>query len=181
MVAPPAKPDAVAAPAVLSSGEAQDGPRLRTASAAFGPAPSTLQQQAENLAEGRPALERAAATGNRGAQLAVTPISLRSEAAPVPAPAAASRNPASGPKPAGAYQVQVGAYSSAAEAEKALVATLERAAGILSAAAPVTAPVQSGSRQLYRARFAGFDSAAAQTACQELRRRQIECFVAKAE
>jgi len=82
---------------------------------------------------------------------------------------------------AGGYHVQVGAYTSLAEAEKALVATLERAPTVLAEAAPRTIPVVSGSRRLYRARFVGLDSSAARNACEELRRRKIDCFVAKAE
>lgn len=82
---------------------------------------------------------------------------------------------------ASGYHVQVGAYRSLAEAEKALVATLEQAPTVLAEAAPRTIPVVSGSRQLYRARFVGLDSSAARNACEELRRRKIDCFVAKAE
>lgn len=186
MVVPPGPHQAAAVP---SMAKPEDKPQLAMASAAIGPAPSTLQQQAANLARGLPALARVAMSNDSGvagresAQLPVTRAALRSEAPPAPAPAAVRPDPAPPPAPkaAGPYQIQIGAYSTVTEAEKALVATLERAAGVLSAAAPVTTPVQSGSRQLYRARFAGFDSQAATSACQELRRRQIDCFVAKAE
>jgi len=43
----------------------------------------------------------------------------------------------------------------------------------------VTQPVTRGQHQFFRARFIGFDSAGATSACQELRRRSIDCFVAK--
>lgn len=77
--------------------------------------------------------------------------------------------------------LQVGAYSTAAEAKKALVATLERAPALLAEASPVTVPVKAGAKQLYRARFTGFDPAAARSTCEELRRRSIDCFVTKAD
>jgi hypothetical protein len=48
---------------------------------------------------------------------------------------------------------------------------------LLAGAAPATAPVRKGKRQLYRARFASFSASVAANTCLELRRRQIECFV----
>lgn len=183
MVVPPksAQPAAPEPPGAKGEG----GQQLSITSAALGLAPSTLQQQAANLAQGLPPLSRVSAYDQAGEQHSlprVTKAALHAEAPSSPEPAAAVPNstPATA-KRAGTYQVQIGAYSSAAEAEKALIATLERAANVLSAAAPVTTPVKSGSRQLYRARFAGFDPQAALNACQELKRRHIECFVAKAE
>ncbi|MCL4765874.1 MAG: serine hydrolase [Hyphomicrobiaceae bacterium] len=140
--------------------------------------PSTLQQQADNLARGMPPLAHAASLAGEAHQA----HQARQSGLPV-IKAAAAAVPSSIRRPAasGSHQIQVGAYATAAEAEKALAATLERATGLLAEAAPLTAPVQSGGRQLYRARFAGFDSQAALSACQELRRRQIDCFVAKVE
>ena len=185
MVAPLAvQNNAGAAPALQSAGD-QVRPQLigtGTVPAAPGLRPSTLQQQAANLAQGKPGLTRLAAVGEgagwgEAARLPVIKAAARSEPAQ-PAPAAVSLTK---PAASGGYQIQVGAYTSATEAEKALVAALERSAGLLSAAAPVTIPVRSGARQLYRARFAGFNAQVAQTTCQELRRRQIDCFVAKAE
>jgi hypothetical protein len=41
----------------------------------------------------------------------------------------------------------------------------------------VAVPVQTGSNQLYRARFRGFDATAAASTCLHLRRLQIDCFV----
>ena len=147
--------------------------------------PSTLQQQAENLAQGRPPVTVASLGGDAvwAASTPLRPIAAvetqpaRPRAEPIAAVATLPAKPAA----SGGYIIQVGAYGSAGEAEKALASALERAAGVLSEAAPVTTPVRSGSRQLFRARFAGFDSQAAQTACQELRRRQIDCFVARGE
>lgn len=77
----------------------------------------------------------------------------------------------------GAYQVQVGAYASRVEAEQRLAVIARRADNLLSNYAPVTEPINSGSKTLYRARFSGFEQAAATSTCLALRSRQIDCFV----
>jgi D-alanyl-D-alanine carboxypeptidase len=143
---------------------------------ARGLAPSTLQQQAANLARGEPPLVRSVAVP----QPTGRPGRLHQPVTGAPASPPAAPNSA-GIAATGSYHVQVGAYASASEAEKALTAALKRAAGLLGNAAPLTTPVQRGSQQLYRARFGGFDQQAAASVCLELRRRQIDCFVARAE
>ncbi len=139
----------------------------------LGMAPSTFQQQAENLSRG-------------ASSVAPLPWDGASQAsAPPSGPTVVAARPAlrptmTAPAADGGFQIQIGAFRTASEAEKALVLALERAGGLLGAAAPLTAPVNSGSRQLYRARFGGFDQQAAANTCTELRRRQIDCFVARA-
>jgi D-alanyl-D-alanine carboxypeptidase len=54
-------------------------------------------------------------------------------------------------------------------------------AGASGSAQPVTIPVTKDARQLYRARFSGFTAQAAATACLELRRLAVDCFVMKAQ
>ena len=142
----------------------QPAPPLRAAAAApasvlRGAQPSTLQAQADNLARGGAALAPAtAATTTR-------PMALG-------APGAAT---------GGAFLVQIGAFNSPAEADRALSDTRERAGDLIGTFAPVTAAVQKENRQFYRARFAGFDAQTAASTCLELRRRQIDCFVMKSE
>lgn len=190
MVLPPPKQEQELTPAPQPIAVSQAKPQLVGTGIAFaapGLQPSTLQAQAQNLAQGRAPLQRVAVAGAAAQEIEKPqlPVTMAAADQPVEQPPAipqiAATAPSAKPAATGGYQIQVGAYASAAEAEKALVATLERAAGVLSSAAPVTAAVQNGSRQLYRARFAGFNSQAATNACQELRKRQIECFVAKAE
>ena len=67
------------------------------------------------------------------------------------------------------------------EAERVLRDTQSRAVSVLGSAKPITAAVQKENRMLYRARFAGFDAKSAASACLELRRTAIDCFVMKAE
>jgi D-alanyl-D-alanine carboxypeptidase len=95
---------------------------------------------------------------------------------PVPVPVASGM---ARPAAAGSYHVQIGVYSTPADAQRAMAAAKAKAAHILADSAPIAIPLAKGDRQLYRARFAGFDSASATTACNELRRSGLDCFVAK--
>lgn len=83
------------------------------------------------------------------------------------------------PGPGGAYQIQVGAYASQQEAEAQLHAVTQRAETLLNGYSRRTFAVTSGTKTIYRARFAGFDSKNATETCSELRRRSIDCFVTK--
>lgn len=78
------------------------------------------------------------------------------------------------------YDVQIGVYSSPTDAEQAMAAARSKAAHILGQSDPITMPLSKDGRQLYRARFAGFDSKSAANACNELRRMELDCFVARA-
>lgn len=87
--------------------------------------------------------------------------------------------PTAPPRASGLFQVQVGAYATREQAEQNLAAILRRTPDLLSNYEPVTEPINIGSRTLYRARFAGFDEAAAASTCHKLRSRQIDCFVTR--
>jgi len=134
--------------------------------AALGAAPSSLEAQAERISRGVPAI----GPGNWGE------AQTHSHVAASDAPAVvAQAGTASG------FAVQVGAFGSEAEARRRLQNARDRSGGLLEGRLPTTQPVQHAGKQLYRARFSGFDSHAAASACQELRRRQIDCHVAKVE
>ena len=141
-----------------------------------GAAPSTLEQQAANLARGAQPVAAApaqpAAAAIRFAQASATPRYLRG-----PSPAAPTTVPAA----TGGFEVQIGAYASQAEADRALAAAGTTAADLLAAHPGRSILVQTESRQLYRARLTGFNSNSAASTCLELRRRQIDCFVMKAQ
>jgi D-alanyl-D-alanine carboxypeptidase len=142
-----------------------------------GSAPSTLQQQADNLARGLAPIATPAAAQNPNAV-------ARADAAPsfrLRGPETPATAPAGQPGIAGTFQIQVGAFSSPEEAERALTQTRERALDLLASYAPLTAPVQKEYRRLFRARFTGFDAKTAAATCLELRRRQIDCFVMRPE
>lgn len=139
---------------------------------ARGAAPSTLQAQAQGL--------------QRSAPPAAAPIQMASAAA-LPSPqrlrgSAPQLIPATAPtSTTGGFQIQIGAYASATEAERVLRDTQARSAALLSSAKPMTTPVQKENRLIYRARFAGFDARGAADTCLALRRAAVDCFVMKAE
>lgn len=157
------------APRAIAAGDAEEAPKQPVgASADFAfprfvaqtgaLQPSTLQAQAAHL-------ERTEATP-----------------APQPAVAPAARTKAS-PRVAarGGFEIQIGAFGDAAEAERRMSAARQRARGMLDAYHSVALPVNSGSSKLYRARFRGFDHTAANETCSRLKSMQIDCFVIRAE
>lgn len=110
----------------------------------------------------------------------LAPSTLADQAASLNAVRRNTNAPAAAPAPASAegYAIQIGAYGSSDEAKWALAAAKTRAAASLAGVKQVTQPVQKSGRTMYRARFAGFDgSAAAASACTNLKRQQIDCFV----
>ena len=78
---------------------------------------------------------------------------------------------------AGRYQVQIGAYSSIDDAQRALSNVQDRAGRLLAGVASVTNPTMLNGHQLYRARFTGFDAGRAASTCNALRRQSVDCFV----
>jgi D-alanyl-D-alanine carboxypeptidase len=148
-----------AEPARLSPAAAADRPALMAEPVlARGSPPSTFEQQAANLARGEPA--------HAGA----------------PQPAVRRPEPSVAGVVAGGFQIQIGAFQSASEAERQLTAVRERAAGLLAAAPAITQQVKQGDKILYRARYAGFNAqASAATVCTELKRLKVDCLVMKAE
>jgi D-alanyl-D-alanine carboxypeptidase len=137
-----------------------------------GASPSTLGNQAANLARGDAPLVAPAPAA----------IAPRPVAPPAPAPRRRVETTAStGGPAAGGFQVQIGAFQSQAEAERQLAAVRERAGSVLARGSPVTVQVQQGQKLLFRARYAGFDAPAAAHACTELKRLKVDCLVVKAE
>lgn len=152
-----------------------------------GRAPSTLHEQLANIlaANRRPPVAAAVATAPEP-----PPYQLRGPVdAPEARPAQAPEEPAAkdrsgrvapgGKGSGGNFVIQIGAFDSASEAERRLIQAKSTAARVLAGSSPVTEPVAKGDKQLYRARFAGFDSGAATAACIELRRHAIDCMVAR--
>jgi len=113
-----------------------------------GAPPSTLAEQAVNLARDGPL----------------------SEAAGAPTTAWA-----------GGMAIQIGAFQSADEAQRRLAWVRQRATAVIGQHAAVTQPVKQGDKLFYRARFAGFDGAAAASACKELRALKVECLILRAD
>ena len=73
------------------------------------------------------------------------------------------------------------AYSSESEARRQLQTAQARAAAVLEGRSPLTQRIENSGKQYYRARFSGFNSHEAASACSQLKRQQIDCLVAKME
>jgi D-alanyl-D-alanine carboxypeptidase len=154
----------------------------------LGRPPSTLQAQLASFAgEGSNQPNSFRAVAEKPAlQTAVADLPAPM---PVPVSTGTSRNLSRSSSPAplvaappvsSGFHVQIGVYGSTSDAERAMAAAKTKAGPVLAASSPVAIPITKGEKQLYRARFAGFDSASAANACNELRRNGLDCFVARA-
>jgi cell division septation protein DedD len=76
------------------------------------------------------------------------------------------------------YEIQIGAFGSAAEAERHMD-DAKKQTPMLAAHAALALPVQDGTRTLYRARFSGFGSSEAADACSALKRKAFDCMVVR--
>ncbi len=79
------------------------------------------------------------------------------------------------------HQVQVGAYRSKADAERALADARNSAGAVLRGARALAVRIGNPRRPIYRARFAGFDATRAAQVCNRLRQLAIDCFVARSQ
>jgi len=85
------------------------------------------------------------------------------------------------PRYVGSYHVQVGAFTSQSDAQNRLGMVRQRAPQLLDGHLPFTATFTRGSTEWYRARFAGFSKADAQSTCAALKRLRLECIAMSAE
>jgi D-alanyl-D-alanine carboxypeptidase len=79
----------------------------------------------------------------------------------------------------GGWLIQIGAFDDEDQAKQHLSAAQLKVSATLKAADPFTERIQKGDKALYRARFAGFDRATAETACRQLKRSDFECMALK--
>jgi len=179
------RPLAPASPAPAAEWPTGASETVLTKQSGLGRPPGTLQAQLASFAD--TGSDPSPAFGSDGGPTpafadlpAPVPVPVSIGVAPVPArrplAAPARQAPATG---GGGYHVQIGVYRSTAEAERAMAAARTKAAHVLADSAPLAIPLTKGDQQLYRARFAGFDSASATSACNELRRSGLDCFVAR--
>src|SRR5262245_45829718 len=120
---------------------------------------------------------------------AAAPAEGDTDPAPAPKPVLAaltSPNPAAKPATGsvrydGAYNVQVGAFTSQAEAENRLGMVQQRALDVLKGHLPFTASFMKGDQEWYRARFAGFSQDDAEAACAALKKLSLDCAIMLAE
>lgn len=185
---PPGRPDRVvtaeAPPAVVPIARVRPvlvAPATKPAAAAPpAPAPAPLQPRAPAPAPGVTRAPESAVAVRPMPQLGQPPSSLQAQARALIVSQRVA-GPAPGAQPLGSYQLQIGAYASQADAERALAQTRAKAHTLLGQAAPVTTVFEKDNRTFYRARFTGFSAQSASSTCVELRRQAVDCFVLKGE
>ena len=79
----------------------------------------------------------------------------------------------------GEWMIQIGATDNADAAADLLSRARSQSRSALASAKPFTEKVQRGDSTLYRARFAGLDTAEAETACRTLKRSGFACFATR--
>ena len=79
------------------------------------------------------------------------------------------------------YHVQVGSYTSPADAQNRLGMVRQRAPQLLDGHLPFTATFHKDNREWYRARFAGFTKSDARSTCEKLKRMRLDCIALAAE
>jgi D-alanyl-D-alanine carboxypeptidase len=165
--APAAQPAAasVALPQAAAPGSAHELPRTVVASAEVVSAVPSAQPEPAKSEEAMAEAAPAEAAQTEPAK----PVVAKSEAA-------GSETQFRG---RGGWLIQIGAFEGEDEAKQHLSAAQIKVHDMLSAADPFTERVQKGDKSLYRARFAGFDKAAAESACKQLKRNDFECMTVK--
>ncbi len=112
--------------------------------------------------------------------LPVQTVSAESGPAPAIAPAAPPTTPAQRTAaPRAGWMIQLGAFADEAEARQRLRSAQSMAHDLLAKADGFTERVLRGSKELYRARFAGFDKEKAEAACHYFKRNDIACMTLK--
>ena len=147
---------------------------------ARGQPPSTFQQQAGQQQAGQQQAGQQQAPLQQAGPPRANDAYVPPSGKPMPAPYAV-RGPEVAAVTTGGYEVQIGAYATSGEAERALSVARGNAGDLLRPHASRAVLVAKEARQIFRARFVGFDSRSAASTCIELRRRQVDCFVMRAE
>jgi len=105
------------------------------------------------------------------------PVHLASHPAPAAQPTPAPSTPARHAR--GEWAIQIGAFANETEAQAHLRAAASIGKKVLGHADPFTEKVVKGSKEFYRARFAGFDHDGAEAACHHFKRNDIACISLK--
>jgi D-alanyl-D-alanine carboxypeptidase len=82
-------------------------------------------------------------------------------------------------KPHSGWMIQVGAFDDEKDAKDRLAIAQNKAESALGKADPFTERIEKGEKSMFRARFAGLEKPQAETACRQLKRKEIPCIVVK--
>jgi SPOR domain len=122
-----------------------------------------------------------AASEGKKVDVKIDPAQAKAAAAAAAATSATPAAPAAkgGPIPAGAAFVQLGAYSDAAEAERAWAALGKRFGAISGTNKRIAEGAGEGGRKVFRLQAVSANSGAAQQLCAKLKAAGENCFVVK--
>ena len=202
--APAASEAAVAEDQSVATAPAPASGKMRFPALAAAPAPAPIAKPAHavtaSLAAAKPAQARIVAASLAHAALAPVqvgnkPSTLQAQAASLVPPKAAaprqqalsaaapktSATPPIGGAAPGRFEIQIGAYASVDEAQRTIAQVQTKAGKLLQKYPSVTLPVNKAGRQIFRARFRGFEAQTAASTCAQLRTQSIDCFVMAAE
>jgi D-alanyl-D-alanine carboxypeptidase len=129
----------------------------------------------------RPVVAQGAAAQPAIAQPAQQRPIVQASLAPTIAPNRLSAPSAASTNRMGNYHVQVGSYTSPADAQNRLGMVRQRAPQLLDGHLPFTATFEKDNREWYRARFAGFSKTDARNTCEALKRMRLDCIALAAE
>jgi D-alanyl-D-alanine carboxypeptidase len=118
-----------------------------------------------------------AAAANPAARVA-EPV-LRADPIKVAAVKPTNPEPEAVPHAHSGWIIQIGAFDSEDEARQHLSDAKQKVHSALAAADPFTERVQKSDKQLYRARFAGFNKDTAEAACRQLKHSDFVCMTVK--
>jgi len=170
-VAPP--PWAAPGPAAVAAPSSVTAEAVGTAPAATAQAPVMPAREPAPLPLPPPPGARPGILGT----LPIQTVSAESEPVPASAPAAL---PAMAAQRAAlsrsGWMIQLGAFADEAEAKQRLRSAQSMAHSLLANTDGFTERVLKGSKELYRARFAGFDREKAEAACHYFKRNDIACM-----
>ncbi len=169
---------AAIAPLVVPAPQSSVAPTQLAAAPPQPAAPQPVATPAPQAAPAPPPVARAGVFGvvpARWPQAAAEPETVA--ATPVAAYAATQSSAHASTR--GEWAIQIGAFPEEAQAKERLRSAQNMARGVLGHADPFTEKVVKGSKELYRARFAGFDRDGAEAACHYFKRNDIACMALK--
>jgi D-alanyl-D-alanine carboxypeptidase len=185
---PPPRLDLQALREAMSETATPEHPQARTLAASSTAGPQDIAALIrDSIVEGAPVGSAHAAPLPTPAPapqpVARAPSTLNSQAMAlgVPPPSRLDAPMPSAAAGTGGYEIQIGAYGTAQEAESRLELIRGRAGTLLEGHTSMALPVQRHDKQVFRARFVNFDESRASKTCLELRRLAVDCFVMKAD
>ncbi len=164
---------AAAEEAATEQGDAEDAAETADASGADQPAAGStiVQVEAQNPPEAQPQpVPQQKAVADAAPEK--LPFQVKS-----PAEQLADQTEVASLPQGGDWSIQLGDFATKNDAQARLQAVRKKSPTVLEGKTALTMTVQKGGKIIYRARFSGFDEAAAQAACKAIKKNKSACTV----